>query len=284
MIRVELHRSHPRRWLLVAALAGATAGLGIFTFLTAREGPFPSVLHLPGRNSEEVKPLRPEPEPLRPEPEPVEAVPVPPEMPRGTTACLRILRLGSRLSPPLRLSSLAADAKGGFNLEGSCRADQVTGLESLLDTLKSLPAKATLSYRRDRNAGEYQYRFAFQGRLSGFGGIPLPPVTSAQAALLFGQVEERARAAGLRGVNADAVEEQELGDSLLRKRGKFWASGSRSQIAAFARAIGLPTQRQALVELLVVPGYSGEDADWESAQMFATVDVLVMADEQETGG
>ena len=282
MIRVELHRSHPRRRLLVATLAGATAGLGIFTLLTAREGLFPSVLHLPGSNSEEVKPVRPE--PVRPEPEPVEAVPVPPEMPRGTTACLRVLRLGSRLSPPLRLSSLAADAKGGFNLEGSCRADEVTALQSLLDTLKSLPAKAALSYRRDRNAGEYQYRFAFQGRLSGYGGIPLPPVTPAQAALLFGQVEERARAAGLRGVNADAVEEQELGDSLLRKRGKFWASGSRSQIAAFARAIGLPTQRQALVELLVVPGYSGEDANWESSQMFATVDVLVMADEQETGG
>ena len=279
MIRVELHPSNLRRWLLVATLAGATAGMGIFTFLTAWEGPFPYVEHLPVSKSEEVQPVRPE-----PEPEPEQAVPVPPEMPRWTTACLRILRLGSQLSPPLRLTLLAADAKGEFNLEGSCRADQVTGLQSFLDTLKSLPAEATLSYRRDRSAGEYQYRFAFQGRLSGFGGIALPPVTSAQAALLFGQVEERAQAAGMLGVNADAVAEQELGDSLLRKRGKFWASGSRSQIAEFARAVGLPTQQQALVELLVVPGFSGEDANWESAQMFATVDVLVMADEQENGG
>ena len=255
--------------------------MGIFTFLTAWEGPFPYVEHLPGSRPEEVQPVRPEPEPER---EPEEAVPVSPEMPRWTTACLRILRLGSQLSPPLRLTLLAADAKGEFNLEGWCRADQVTGLQSFLDTLKSLPAEATLSYRRDRNAGEHQYRFAFRGRLSGFGGIPLPPVTSAQAALLFGQVEERAQAAGLRGVNADDVVEQELGDFLLRKRGKFWASGSHSQIAAFARAVGLPTQQQALVELLVVPGFSGEDANWESAQMFATVDVLVMADEQENGG
>ena len=78
--------------------------------------------------------------------------------------------------------------------------------------------------------------------------------------------------------------EQRLGDSILRKRGKFWASGSRSQITAFAREIGLPTQRQALVELLVVPGYQEEDAEWESAQIFATVDVVVMAAGHNNGG
>ena len=278
MIRVELRRSHRRRWLLVAILAGAIAGMGTIAILPAWEGTFTPLRHLHDSFSEELVPVPPEPEPEE------APVPVPPEMPRGTTACLRILRLGNQLFPPLRLTSLAADAKGGYTLEGSCRADQVKGLQSLLDSLKALPAQATLSYRRDRNAGNYQYRFAFQGRLSGFGGIPLPPVTSAEAAQLFEQVEERARAAGLRGFNSDAVAEQELGDSLLRKRGKFWASGSRSQIAAFARAIGLPTQRQALVELLVVPGYSGEDADWESAQMFATVDVVAMAAGQENGG
>ncbi len=278
MIRVELLPSQRLRWLLIAALAGAAVGVGVVAFLPAGEGPLPLSRDLRATLSEKLHPVRHEP---APEEAPVS---VAPERPRGTSACLRILRLGNQLSPRLRLTSLAADAGGGYNLEGSCRADQVESLQSILDSLKGLPAEASLSYWRDRNAGENQYRFAFRGRLSGFGGIPLPPVSAAEGALLFEQVVERARAAGLRGVNADAVAEQRLGDSLLRKRGKFWASGSRPQITAFARGIGLPTQRHALVELLVVPGYPGADAEWESAQMFATVDVVVMAAGHRNGG
>ncbi len=278
MIRVELRPSHRLRWLLIAALSGPSLGVGLIVFLPAGGGPLPFFRDLHATLSGKLQPVGHEP---APEEAPVS---VALERPRGTSACLRILRLGNQLPPPLRLTSLAADAGGGYHLEGSCRADQVESLQSILDTLKGLPAEASLSYRCDRSAGEDQYRFAFQGRLRGFGGIPLPAVTAAEGTLLFEQVEERALAAGLRGVNADAVAEQGLGDSLLRKRGKFWASGSRSQITAFARAIGLPTQRHALVELLVVPGYPGADAVWESAQIFATVDVVVMAAGPRNGG
>ena len=277
MIRVELRQSHRLRWLLIAALAGAVAGMGLITLPTAWDGPLPPVRDLYATWWGNLHPARQEPVPEE------ASVPALPEMPRGTTACLRILRLGNQLSPPLRLTTLAADAGGGYHLEGSCRATEVARLHSILDTLKTLPATASLSYWRDRKAVGDKYRFAFRGRMSGFGGIPLPPVTAAEGELLFEGVVEQARTAGLRGVNADAVAEQGLGDPLRRKRRKFWASGSRSQIAAFTRAVGLPTQRHALVELLVVPGYSGEDADWENAQMFATIDVVVAAG-HENGG
>lgn len=280
MIRVELRPSHRLRWLLIPVLAAVGGGMGVLALPAARDFPLSSV--------EELRAILPEwgaPRPAPNEPPPEEApVTGVPEMPRGSTACLRILRLGNQLSPPLRLTSLAADGSGGYHLEGSCRADQVETLQGILDTLKGLPAKASLSYWRDPNAGNDQYRFAFRGKLSGFGGMPLPPVTAAEGAQLFEQVAERARDAGLRGVNADAVAERPLDGSLLRKRGKFWGSGSRSQITAFARAIGLPTKRQALVELLVVPGYPGGNADWERAQMFATVDVVVLAGGDRNGG
>ena len=279
MIRVELRPSHRLRWLLISVLAAVAAGMGVIALLAAWDIPLSPVRDLLATWS------RPGKAPPATSPPAAEEAPVPesPEMPRGSTACLRILRLGNQLSPPLRLTSLAADGSGGYHLERSCRADRVESLQGILDTLKGLPAKASLSYRRDPNAGEDRYLFAFRGKLSGFGGMPLPPVTAAEGAQLFEQVVERARDAGLRGVHADAVAERPLGESLLRKRGKFWGSGSRSQITAFARAIGLPTQRQALVELLVVPGYPGENADWESAQMFATVDVVVKAGKNRNG-
>ena len=279
MIRVDLRQSHRPRWVLISLLAAVGAGMGVLALPAARDLPLSPVEDL-----QTILPKWGTPPPAASETSPEEApVPESPEIPRGSTACLRILRLGNQLSPPLRLTSLAADGSGGYNLEGSCRADQVESLQGILDSLKRLPAKANLSYWRDPNAVEDQYRFAFRGKLSGFGGMPLPPVTAAEGAQLFGQVVERARDAGLRGVNADAVAERPLGESLLRKRGKFWGSGSRSQITAFARAIGLPTKRRALVELLVVPGYPGENADWESAQMFATVDVVVKAGKNRNG-
>lgn len=280
MIRVDLRPSHRLRWLLVIVLVAAGAGVGVLALPAAWDLPLSSVDDL-----QAILPKwgTPPPAPNEPSPE-VAPVPDSPEIPRGSTACLRVLRLGNQLSPPLRLTSLAADGSGGYRLEGSCRADQVESLQGILDSLKGLPAKASLSYWRDPNSVDDQYRFAFRGKLGGFGGMPLPPVTAAEGAQLFEQVMERARDAGLRGVNADAVAERPLGESLLRKRGKFWGSGSRSQITAFARAIGLPTQRQALVELLVVPGKAGENADWESAQMFATVDVVVMAGGHLNGG
>ncbi len=279
MIRVDLRQSHRLRWLLISVLAAVGAGMGVLALPAAWDLPLPPVEDL-----QAILPKWGTPPPAANELPPEEApVPESPEIPRGSTACLRILRLGNQLSPPLRLTSLAADGSGGYHLEGSCRGDQVESLQGILDSLKRLPAKASLSYWRDPNAVEDQYRFAFRGKLSGFGGMPLPPVTAAEGAQLFEQVVERARDAGLRGVNADAVAQRPLGESLLRKRGKFWGSGSRSQITAFARAIGLPTKRRALVELLVVPGYPGENADWESAQMFATVDVVVKAGKNRNG-
>ena len=192
MIRVELRPSHRLRRLLIAALAGASVGMGLIALLPAGEGPLPFFRDLHAT-------LSGKPQPVRQESAPVMApVPVAPERPRGTTACLRILRLGNRLSPPLRMTSLAADAGGGYNLEGSCRADQVESLQSILDTLKGLPAEASLSYWRDRDAGENQYRFAFRGRLSGFGGIPLPPVTAAEG----GAAVRAGRGAGAGGRTA----------------------------------------------------------------------------------
>ena len=280
MIRVDLRPSHRLRWLLISVLAAVGAGMGVLALPAAWDLPLSSVGDL-----QAILPNWGTPPPAPNEPSQEEApVHDPPEIPRGSTACLRILRLGNQLPPPLRLTSLAADGTGGYHLEGWCRADQVESLHGILDSLRGLPSKASLSYWRDPNEVEDQYRFAFRGKLSGFGGMPLPPVTAVEGAQLFEQVVERAKDAGLRGVNADAVAERPLGESLLRKRGKFWGSGSRSQITAFARGVGLPTKRQALVELLVVPGYPGENADWESAQMFATVDVVVMAGGHRNGG
>ena len=275
MIRVELRPSRRLRWLLILVLAAVGGGMGVLALPAARDFPLPSVEDLrailPKWSTPPAAPNEP------PEEAPVTGVP---EMPRGSTACLRILRLGNQLSPPLRLTSLAADGSGGFHLEGSCRADQVETLQGILDNLKELPAKASLSYWQDPDPGESRYRFAFRGKLSGFGGMPLPPVTA-------GGRGAAVRAGGGAGPGRGVARRQcrRRGGAAARRipsaqKGKFWGSGSRSQITAFARAIGLPTKRQALVELLVVPGHPGENAEWESAQMFATVDVVVMAGEK----
>ena len=183
------------------------------------------------------------------------------------TACRRALTIMSRLPESIRVTSLSANATGGFAVEGATPIDHKAVLVGFLDTLVQLPASASLSYWREKGDRQRSHTFLFQGQLADLPASTRYPAPTVAAATLLTDVMQLAARAQLRGIGS----ELDTSGSSRSVRAKLWATGTQAQIAAFADSVGT-RERAVLGEMLLAPMSA---TDMPGAQLFATIDLLV---------
>ncbi len=265
MIRIELKsESSNHRWLGI--VVGLTVAVGAFSAALYTLDRQVSLRSMWGRAAELVSTPR-------------AAVPAPvgdgghqvmeaPELPSKSAAALRSLSLLAWLPAAVQVTTLTADAAGGFVIEGSLAGDA-----SLVEALDSLrPYTVDVRGTSWTSPGATPASCRIVGEVVSSPGSPLQPVPAAKAERLFEQVSERAVASGLHAVHTGRRRDEAAGNGLNVFHLELTAAGSSAPLRRFAQDLAELGAGIRIAHLIVVSS-PGDDA---YSQVTISLDAVVL--------
>ena len=198
-----------------------------------------------------------------------------PAPPPASPACLRALQLVERLPATVRCTALLGAGNGEYTIEGTIPAQDFPQLVALLDGLKRLPSRATLSGgMAGRKEGDYA--FNLNGQFSALPQLPGIPQDQDEAEALFGQALALARKSRLDSVRAGAPLVGAPAKGVAQERQKLWATGSYKQLKAFVETLVRQQPQLRLEEVKLVPISKG-GVQWKQVQFYAVLSAVVRA-------
>ena len=201
------------------------------------------------------------------------AAPVLRPLPKSSRACAITVGLLRHAPSGARVTSLMGRGDGSYTIEGSGISQSSS--ESWRDQLLEESTEVRLTvWTQAKTPASSERRFSYTGRVKQAAPFDLAPVTPKKSTSLLRDVSSWARTSGIRSLTVEGPIAVALNQGLSKHRQKIWGRGSYDQIAAFTERLVEAGELVTLSELVMVPVYRNGEP-WQSAHMYAVVDVLV---------